>query len=122
MRITESQLRKVIRSVIKESLSLDADLYDRRTGERLAPMKQHDLDAMDRRIAARGPDPFAGGVTFDGKEFHHGGNTYLNFDDLGEFAGVSEDEACEAIESYCQSQGLSDEECADMCDIYVWSF
>lgn len=120
MRITESQLRKVIRDVIKEAL--DADLYDRRTGERLSPMKQHDREAMNRRIAAREPDPFAGGaVTFDGVEFHHGGNSYRNFDDLGEFAGVSEDEACEAIESYCKSQGISDAECADMCDSYVWS-
>jgi hypothetical protein len=125
MRITESQLRKVIRDVIKESLELDSYLYDPKTGERLSPMKKHDLEALDNAIADKhGPNPYAAveahtAVTFDGKYFHYGNSIYDNFDDLGEFTNVSEDAAREAIESYCKSQGLSDVECADMRYEYV---
>lgn len=118
MRITESQLRKVIRSVIKET-KLDAYLYD--GDKRLGPMLPHDLAAMDRRIAARGPDPFSGGITFDGSQFEYGGAPYTNFVGLDEL-GLDPDDACAAIRSHCKDKKFSDAVCTEMCERYVWDF
>jgi hypothetical protein len=126
MRITESQLRKVIRDVIKESLELDANLYDRRTGERLGPMKPHDRDAMDRRIAAEfGPDPYAkvaaqSEVTFDKKTgFSLGGEAYgddVNY--LIKDLKVDRNDLYWAIVSYCSRNNIESKECTEILERY----